>query len=142
MRFWYPNSKFCTAVHIIRAMILIFGTKVVPVTALYHYTVVFPPMSVRVNYFQYTTVGTLVCIVVFMTAVLVYFRRCVLDNNNTVLPRTLLSLKSSSGEEKHARCTRQRETTRMSSPRQRVPRQGARQNEGEVKVATFRRFRV
>jgi hypothetical protein len=75
--FWYSNSKFCTVVKMISTMVLIFGTKVVPVTALYHYTDVFPPMSVRVNYFKYTTVGTLVCIVVFITAVLVYFRRCV-----------------------------------------------------------------
>jgi hypothetical protein len=53
-------------------MVLIFGTKVVPVTDLYHYTIVFPPMSVRVNYFKYTTVGTLVSPVYF-TDVYSYF---------------------------------------------------------------------
>jgi hypothetical protein len=56
VRFWYQNSKFCTLVQTISTMVLIFGTKVVLVTTLYHYTNVFPPMSVRVNYLKHTTV--------------------------------------------------------------------------------------
>jgi hypothetical protein len=38
-------------------MVLIFATKFVPVTPVYHDSIVFPPISVSVNYLNDTTVG-------------------------------------------------------------------------------------
>ena len=57
LRFRYKNSNFCTLVQIFSTIVLDCGTKFVPATPVFHDSIVFPPISVSVNYLNDTAVG-------------------------------------------------------------------------------------
>jgi hypothetical protein len=58
-------SNFCTLVQRISTIVLICGTKFVPVTLVYHGYRYRAPISVIVNYLNDTTVGQCVCVSLF-----------------------------------------------------------------------------